>query len=202
MEEQPQPPPPPKKADDDDDDKTLSPVIGLVVILLLGGGWIWHDQRTVAAAREHHATLTAANEMLAGYATTPPEDGALDGLQAHAEAVVTAQGGAESSPLFNLLGREPTLRAARANVGSALALLARLEVVTGDLAAAKTAVQRYETETKDDFIPGDVEAEVWRVNEIAEHPAAKALEQGQRLQVLFSTQPVDDAIKALSAPKD
>jgi hypothetical protein len=170
--------------------------IGMVCLLVLGGLWALHDSRTVAAVVASQEVARVAKERVAGFALASPEDSALADVTKSMEAVAAANGGADCSPLFELLARDGTRRGARSNVATALGILVRLEVLRGDLNAAADAATFYENETKDDTVPSEVDAWVWRITELVDHPASRKLDRSQLRRVLFAKGPIDEALKA------
>jgi hypothetical protein len=170
--------------------------LGMVCLLVLGGLFALHDSRTVAAVVASQEVASVAKERVAGFALASPEDSALVDVTKSMEAVAAGQGGADCSPLFELLAREGTRRGARSNVATALGILARLEVFRGDLSAAANAATRYEDETSDDTAPSEVDAWVWRIRELVDHPASRKLDRSQLRRALFAKVPIDEALKA------
>ena len=161
---------PDKEESPDEQKGSYSATIGMVIGLVCLVALILHDRRTVDAVVDSQQTVTVATKLFAEFATTEPEDAVLVRFMKDMEAVVAARGGADCSPMFDLLGRQDTLRGARTNVATALALRARSEVLKGDLDAAAKAAKRYEEETKDDLVPSEVDAWVWRITELVDYP--------------------------------
>ena len=166
--------------------QSYSAPVGLAVLVVAAAALAWNDSRSVNAVNASYATVRAARDCVATFAATAPEEAALRALRGELEGVVSSEGRAQATPLFELLGREEIQRGARTNVAMALALLARLELLEGDLEGAAQAAQRYERETEDDLVPAEVEAWVWRVNELVVHPRAREVDRAGLRAALFA----------------
>jgi hypothetical protein len=167
----------------------------MVCLVALGAALIWHDRRMVDVVNANHRIVSAAEDVVAGFATSEPDDAVLAGVMADMEGVVAAEGGAECSPLFHVLGREEIQHIARRNVATALAILARSEVLKGDLDAAAKAAERYREATRDDLVPAEVEAWMWRIEELVAHPGSRELDRARLRRALFAQVPIDEALE-------
>ena len=180
----------------DDEKGGYSATIGMVLAIVVAVGLVWHDRRTVDSVLATHTVVTQTEEQISGFSSAAPEDAVLVSIRAEMDKVLAARGGAECSPLFDLLGRRETVRGARSNMGAALAIQAETLLLSGDIDAAAKAAQQFEKETSDDLLPSKVDAWVWRITEISDHPESRKLSKARLRAVFFADMPVDEAIKA------